>query len=249
MHNGTTILLATLFFTFQIYCDFAGYSNIAIGAARIMGFNLMTNFNRPYFSSNITEFWRRWHISLSTWFRDYVYIPLGGNRISKKRTNLNLLTTFVVSGIWHGANWTFVVWGTLHGLLQVAEKSANSAKIKPVQKKPEFRALINITLTFIFIAFTWIFFRANSVSEAFYALGKIFTAPQLPFNDSNVYFYSIIGLVILLAKELTDEFYPDALNILNHSNPFISGFSNALLVVFILTTGVFDGSQFIYFQF
>ena len=116
-HNGTTLLIATIFFSFQIYCDFAGYSNIAIGAAKIMGFDLMTNFTRPYFSSNIHEFWQRWHISLSTWFRDYLYIPLGGNRVGKFRNYVNILITFVVSGLWHGANWTFVIWGALHGFI------------------------------------------------------------------------------------------------------------------------------------
>ena len=115
-HNGTTLLIATILFSFQIYCDFAGYSNIAIGASRIMGFDLMTNFRRPYFAKNIGEFWQRWHISLSTWFRDYLYIPLGGNRVSKSRNYLNVFITFVVSGIWHGANWTFVFWGFLHGI-------------------------------------------------------------------------------------------------------------------------------------
>lgn len=110
-HNGTSMILATLFFTIQIYCDFAGYSNIAIGAARVMGYRLMENFKQPYFSLNIKEFWRRWHISLSTWFMDYLYIPLGGNRVSYPRHLLNLAITFLVSGVWHGANWTFVLWG------------------------------------------------------------------------------------------------------------------------------------------
>src|SRR5450759_1635191 len=119
MHNGNSLLLATVFFAFQIYCDFAGYSNIAIGAAKVMGFKLMTNFNRPYFSTSISEFWKRWHISLSSWFKDYLYISLGGNRVSIPRWYFNLLFVFVISGLWHGANWTFIIWGALNGFYLV----------------------------------------------------------------------------------------------------------------------------------
>lgn len=121
-HNGGSYLIASFLFPFQIYGDFAGYSLTAIGAAKVMGFNLMENFRRPYFATTVTDFWHRWHISLSTWFKDYVYIPLGGNRVSKWRCYFNIMTTFIVSGIWHGANWTFIVWGTIHGLLQCIER-------------------------------------------------------------------------------------------------------------------------------
>lgn len=129
-HNGGSYLIASLLFPFQIYGDFAGYSLVAIGTARILGFNLMENFRRPYFSTSVTEFWRRWHISLSTWFKDYLYIPLGGNRVGKVRNYFNLLTTFVISGLWHGANWTFVVWGFLHGVILCIEKYTGFAKQK-----------------------------------------------------------------------------------------------------------------------
>ena len=249
MHNGTTILLATLLFTFQIYCDFAGYSNIAIGAANIMGFDFMMNFKRPYFATNITDFWKRWHISLSTWFRDYVYIPLGGNRISKSRTNMNLLTTFIVSGIWHGANWTFVVWGALHGALQVVEKSFKVMKYSQAPKRLNLPTLLSISLTFIFVVITWVFFRANSVSDAFYALYKMFSTSGIPFNDANVFVYALAGLFLLLTKEIKDEFFPRMPHLINHTNPYLSGISNAFLILLILSIGVFDGSQFIYFQF
>lgn len=114
-YEGISMVIATVFFAFQIYCDFSGYSDIAIGSAQVMGFKLMQNFNRPYFSKSISEFWKRWHISLSTWFRDYLYIPLGGNRVGIPRWYFNLFFTFMVSGLWHGANWTFVIWGALHG--------------------------------------------------------------------------------------------------------------------------------------
>lgn len=125
-HNGTSMIIATIFFTFQIYCDFGGYSNIAIGAAKVMGFRLMDNFNRPYLSLNIKEFWKRWHISLSSWFMDYVYIPLGGNRVSYPRHLLNLAITFLVSGVWHGANWTFVLWGGYIQSIKLAQTSSES---------------------------------------------------------------------------------------------------------------------------
>jgi D-alanyl-lipoteichoic acid acyltransferase DltB (MBOAT superfamily) len=118
-YEGLPLIIATVFFSFQIYCDFSGYSDIAMGSAKVMGFNLMKNFNQPYFSSGIKEFWGRWHISLSTWFRDYLYIPLGGNRVGKWRWYYNIFIVFLVSGLWHGANWTFIIWGGLHGFYQV----------------------------------------------------------------------------------------------------------------------------------
>jgi D-alanyl-lipoteichoic acid acyltransferase DltB (MBOAT superfamily) len=114
-YNGLSLIIATLFFSIQIYCDFAGYSNIAIGSAKILGFSLMNNFKQPYLASSVTDFWRKWHISLSTWFRDYIYIPLGGNRVGKFKLYRNILITFLISGLWHGANWTFIIWGALHG--------------------------------------------------------------------------------------------------------------------------------------
>lgn len=130
-HNGGSILLAMFLYTIQIYCDFAGYSFIAIGASRMLGIKLMDNFRRPYLARNIKDFWGRWHISLSTWFRDYVYIPLGGNRVSKSRHKFNLMTTFLISGLWHGAAWNFILWGGLHGVGQIAEKSCSRLRFTP----------------------------------------------------------------------------------------------------------------------
>ncbi|MGS0525486.1 MBOAT family O-acyltransferase [Zobellia nedashkovskayae] len=148
-HEGLSFLAATFLFAFQIYGDFAGYSLIAIGTAKLFGFDLMTNFNRPYFSSSVSEFWTRWHISLSTWFRDYLYIPLGGNRATKPRWLFNLFITFLVSGLWHGANWTFVVWGALNGVYLIFEVLLFKQRKKNV---------LNIITTFILINFAWIFF-------------------------------------------------------------------------------------------
>ena len=159
------LLAAVLCFALQIYCDFSGYSDIAIGSAKLLGIDLMTNFRSPYFAGSIREFWSRWHISLSTWFRDYVYIPLGGSRCGKWKTCRNLLITFLVSGLWHGANWTFVVWGGLHGLVQVLEKLLDKGK----QKLPALRQ----AGVFLFCCITWVFFRAECFSDAFYLLSAL----------------------------------------------------------------------------
>lgn len=247
-HNGTTLLIATIFFAFQIYCDFAGYSNIAIGAARIMGFDLMTNFRRPYFSTNIGEFWHRWHISLSTWFRDYVYIPLGGNRVGVTRNYFNIFITFVVSGIWHGANWTFVIWGSLHGLYNTSQKFLGIDKIR-FKKFTALKATL-ILANFILVLLAWVFFRANSTADAFTILGKIVTNPGIPFKESiTTYLYGLFGLGILMIKEISEEFFSDSNLIFESKNPIVAAFTTSLIIVIILSIGVFDGGQFIYFQF
>ena len=169
---GLPVLLATYFFAFQIFCDFAGYSNIAIGAARIMGFDLMENFRQPYTSRSVAEFWRRWHISLSTWFRDYVYIPLGGNRVGRARWYANLFLVFLVSGLWHGAAWTFVIWGALHGLYVVLGVALGSVALWGTRRGdsatggPRIPAWLAVLATFHAVTFAWIFFRANSLGDA-----------------------------------------------------------------------------------
>lgn len=167
-HNGIAMLFATFFFAFQIYCDFSGYSDIAIGLAKILGFTLMQNFRQPYFSASIREFWARWHISLSTWFRDYLYIPLGGNRVPFARNLLNLFIVFLVSGLWHGANWTFIVWGALHGLYIVIETVVNKRR-EPSQRRSHFY-FVRVLFTFLLVVIAWVFFRANSLDDAVYIL-------------------------------------------------------------------------------
>jgi len=171
--NGLPLMMATVFFAFQIYCDFSGYSDIAIGAAQVMGFKLMTNFNRPYHARSISEFWKRWHISLSTWFRDYLYLPLGGNRTSKNRWYFNLFFTFLISGIWHGANLTFVAWGALNGLyllcsIWTRDLRATFVKAIGLAAHPKLHQLVKITITFTLTCYAWIFFRANTISDALY---------------------------------------------------------------------------------
>ena len=242
-HNGTSLLLATVLFAIQIYCDFAGYSNIAIGAAKIMGYSLMENFRRPYFSRSISEFWKRWHISLSTWFKDYVYIPLGGNRVSTYRHLFNLFITFVVSGFWHGANWTFFIWGALHGIFLIVGVLKN--KLLKQQNSNHF---IDIIITLSMVLFAWIFFRANTISEAFVIIEKIFTQHDSLFIDQTTLVYSLLGIAILLMKELKDE-VGFKISFSKSSNIFVRYVYYLAMLTIILLFGVFDGGQFIYFQF
>jgi len=178
-HSGFTLIIATLFFSYQIYCDFSGYSDIAIGASQIMGISLMDNFKRPYYSRSVSEFWKRWHISLSSWFRDYLYIPLGGNRVSVPRWYLNLMVVFLVSGLWHGANWTFVVWGGIHGSYLVISILTQKFRTRfagmiGLSKNEMLHSAIKIIITFILVNIAWIFFRAETIGDAFYVLINIF---------------------------------------------------------------------------
>lgn len=255
-HNGASLLLGTFFFTFQIYGDFAGYSYIAIGAAKVMGFNLMTNFNHPYLASSIKEFWNRWHISLSTWFQDYVYISLGGNRVSFVRWQFNLLVTFLVSGIWHGANWTFVIWGVLHGMFLITSNSikkflpglADIVFLRTIDKGTS--KLIGVISNFLLVSLTWIFFRANNVPDAFTILAKITDLRNTPYSGGNgsFMFYAFAAIGFLMVVEVVREFFPK-INLLEHELIGVRYASYAVLVIAILTVGVFDGGQFIYFQF
>lgn len=174
-YSGAVLTVATLLFAYQIYCDFSGYSDIAIGAARVIGIDLMTNFRQPYFSRSIPEFWRRWHISLSTWFRDYVYIPLGGNRVTKWRWYWNILVVFLVSGLWHGANWTFVIWGALHGLYMLIDTWTEPTRLRIAEsigllKVSRLHQMFQIGCTFVLVCLAWIVFRANSVQDAFHII-------------------------------------------------------------------------------
>jgi D-alanyl-lipoteichoic acid acyltransferase DltB (MBOAT superfamily) len=176
--SGVHFTVATIFFAFQIYCDFSGYSDIAVGAARVLGYRLMINFDRPYLARSIADFWSRWHISLSTWFRDYLYIPLGGNRVAWPRWYLNLLIVFLVSGLWHGAQWTFVMWGALHGFYLVFGLATRSvrqqvARAVRLDRMPALHVCLQSVAVFLLVCFAWIFFRANSVSDAFYIVSQL----------------------------------------------------------------------------
>ena len=245
-HNGTSFLLASIFFSFQIFCDFGGYSLIAIGTAKCLGFTLMQNFNHPYLSQSVKEFWRRWHISLSSWFADYVYKPLGGSRCSTIKHNRNLLLTMLISGLWHGANWTFVLWGGLHGMFLIV----NSAYSKFVKHKSLSPKIIRIMTTYFFIVFAWIFFRANNVQDAFTIISKITTEQGHLFLGDGIpsLVLPILMICILLIKEVKDE-YQFRISLMHHKNPWISIPASALVIAIILLCAEFNSGQFIYFQF
>lgn len=182
--QGLSLVVATVFFAFQIYCDFGGYSLVAIGSAEVMGFRLMRNFDRPYLSKSISQFWSRWHISLSSWFRDYVYIPLGGNRVAKPRWYWNLFITFLLSGLWHGANWTFVIWGALNGfylIFSLVTQQPREAFNKAIglASRPRLHAIISVTITFALTCIAWIFFRAASLTDALHVGRAALAVPTL----------------------------------------------------------------------
>ena len=248
MHNGGSCLLASLLFPFQIYGDFAGYSLIAIGAARVLGFTLSANFRRPYLSSSVGEFWHRWHLSLSTWFRDYVYIPLGGNRCSRFRQYANLLATFTVSGLWHGANWTFVCWGGLHGLLLCAEKGLGISH----SERNGLSWLVHCGLTFMLVSSAWVLFRAPTLHHALTIYSTILTGwslPSLSFAMFTEVCTALTAIAVLMAYELTER-HRHAFHRLSVScRHAVSLSSLVVLSAAILLFGVLDGSQFIYFQF
>lgn len=267
---GTTeTVFAAVGFSIQIYCDFAAYSTIAIGAARVMGFELMENFDTPYFATSIKDFWRRWHISLSSWFRDYLYIPLGGNRKGKCRKYLNTMVTFLVSGLWHGASWNYVIWGGMHGIYQVLGEI-----LAPVRKKINKLLKVNegvfsyklgqILFTFSLITLTWVFFRAENLKEAIYFFERMFTRwnPWVFFNEGlykfgldrievNILFVALITMFLVeLLKYLKNKRLSD---FIVEQNLWFRWIVMIGLVVSILVYGEygvnFDSNQFIYFQF
>ena len=253
VHSGATSLMASLFFTFQIYCDFSGYTDIAIGVARILGFDLKKNFNRPYFSRSITEFWRRWHISLSSWFRDYLYIPLGGNRVSVPRAYLNLFIVFFVSGMWHGASWTFLIWGGLHGLYAVSSKFSQPWRDRTATRlhiPGGVRRAFALLVTFMLVNFAWIYFRAADLATANRMVAKIFSVDYsrlfIPAPDQFV--YSLAAITMLLAVELFQERRSLTAWLDARPLPLRWALYVSVLVI-ILLMGIFNGSQFIYAQF
>lgn len=236
-HGSITLITATVFFTFQIYCDFSGYSDIALGCARVMGFRLMVNFRRPYLAKSFSEFWSRWHISLSSWFRDYLYIPLGGNRVSIPKWYFNLFIVFIISGLWHGANWTFVIWGGMHGLFLIFST--------------QFKRLDHWLITFPLIAFTWIFFRANNLEDAVLICKNILSAKRggLFLGNPSTFFYGVLWIFLLVFAEYVTEYYPNKIKIFDNQVKAIRYAGYIMVVVLILLFGVFNASQFIYFQF
>ena len=251
--NGFTFLIATYFFTFQIYCDFSGYSDIALGSSKIMGFDLMKNFNIPYISKSIKEFWERWHISLSSWFRDYLYIPLGGNRVKKSRWMLNLFIVFLVSGFWHGANWTFIVWGALHGTYLILEILLKPSTDKLIDTTSKFGKFISVIITFHLAMFAWIFFRANSIEAATFALKQIFTNLFTSFSLTGTASAPLLIYTLFIAAALfyIVDFMKENKRIKEvfQSSSYLRYAVYLFLIYSILLFGNTDKTQFIYFQF
>ncbi len=254
-YNGLIIVLATYFFAFQIYCDFSGYSDIAIGAARVLGIDLMLNFRRPYFSKSITEFWSRWHMSLSTWFRDYVYIPLGGSKVAKSRWAFNILATFLLSGLWHGASWGFVLWGLLHSLYYLLGSFTKSFreviyKKLSLDKLPLLLKFIKIFVTFNLVCFAWIFFRANSIDDAFILVRNLFEPAMDWAGLQNKYSLSLafasLGTLILI--ELFQEGFKLS-DLLDKKPTLIRWSVYSAAIVVILVFANYNVEEFIYFQF
>lgn len=256
-YHGLPLVLATIFFAIQIYCDFSGYSDIAIGSARVMGFKLMRNFDRPYLSKSVSEFWKRWHISLSTWFRDYLYIPLGGNRVRLPRMYFNLMITFLLSGLWHGPNWTYIVWGGINGCFLILENFIRNKKNIPDKSPSPLTSFVKIIFTFCVINISWIFFRASTLSDAIYILTNLFTdfKASIPVTLSTMgitkydLFIITISLVLLLIIELLQSKY-NLTDLLNKKPPLLRKFIYLSCILLIILTGQFESKElFIYFQF
>jgi len=253
LHNGSSVVVASFFFAIQIYCDFSGYSDIAIGCARTMGIDLMRNFNRPYFAENIQEFWRRWHISLSTWFRDYLYFPMGGNRVPFGRLILNIMVVFIISGIWHGANYTFLIWGLLHGFFMLVYILLSPYLPKPSKNLflRRIQRIVGIGITISLVCFSWIFFRANSLSDALVLIKNLKSIGEIPFRGgaTSNFSHCILAILILFIVEFSMEYLPKKYQLYHSGNRFIRWGALTFTIVLILLLGVFNGGQFIYFQF
>lgn len=248
MESGSTLFFGAVFFAFQIYGDFSGYSDIAIGTSRLLGFDLMKNFNFPYLAQNMSDFWRRWHISLSTWFRDYVYIPLGGSRVSKFRLVVNILIVFMVSGLWHGANLTFVFWGFIHALfvIPVVLFWKKEAVFSKERKWPTWKELFNIGFTFLIVVLAWVFFRAETITDAFQYLEIVFsksiaTMPYIPRS-------AVLYLFIYMVFEWLQRHRDHILDISHLKNRYVR-YGIYYVVTFCLFYFAGDLQPFIYFQF
>ncbi len=246
-HSGTTMLVTSIAYTLQIYADFAGYSLMAIGCGKMLGIKLQTNFNLPYFAKTITEFWSNWHMSLTGWFKNYVYFPLGGNRVSKGRWIINIMVVFLLSGLWHGAAYTFIIWGAIHGVAQVLEKLIYGKKIKEINDNFSLANILRVLLTFVIVNFAWIFFRIPDIHDVFSVIGKIFTDRGHLFIEPTL-FLALASLTIMVVKDSCEQF-GTKIRLFNSKYTVVRYLSVALLIGYILLFGVLEGGQFIYFQF
>lgn len=248
IYNSTTIILATFLYAFQIYYDFAGYSDIAIGTAKLMGFKFNQNFNLPYFSRSLTEFWRKWHISLSSWLRDYLYISLGGNRKGIKITYRNLMLTMLLGGLWHGSSWNFIIWGGIHGVVLSIEKYLKSNKRIKLPNKIRF---IGYPITFSIVLLSWIFFRTQDLNSAYLAIEKIFQFElKAPFLGN---INQIINTVMMLFIGIIFDFYlfKNKIDLEIYASKFSAIKIAIICSIIILLTNLFysTSNNFIYFQF
>lgn len=242
-YQGMSLIIVIFFFAFQIYADFAGYTDIARGAAKILGIDLIINFNKPYSATSVQDFWRRWHISLSSWFRDYLYIPLGGSRKGLANTIRNILIVFILTGLWHGANWTFIVWGAMHGIL--ISLTLLFKKLGVEIKKP-----FNIFLTFTFVCFSWIFFRAQNLSDAFYIITNLFKFKSdnwnfFLHNKPGQFFTALFLILILVIFQTFEQKFKKQFK----SRLAFRWVTYYVLILSILLLGAFNQVKFIYFQF
>lgn len=243
---GSTLALGAIYFAVQIYCDFSGYSSIAIGTARLFGFTLMQNFNYPYFSTNVTEFWRKWHISLTSWFRDYVYIPMGGSRGSLAKTIFNTLFVFSLSGFWHGANWTFVIWGLLNGLYLIPNLLLNR-KADKISQKITWLNIIKMLITFALVTFTWIFFRSANVTQAFQYISGLFSRSFFQYPVQHGMAMTIPLITILFSVEWLRKYHFKIAQ--PQMAPAYLRWSIYLILIIACTAFFKQDQTFIYFQF
>ena len=265
-YPGFFLVVATFLFAFQIYCDFAGYSIIAMGAAKMLGIKLMENFNAPYLSRSVSEFWRKWHISLSSWLKDYIYIPLGGNRRGKFRQNLNLIITFGVSGIWHGASWGYLIWGVLNGAYQIVGRQLAPLREKVIRKIPLngiLHKVLGVLITFLLVDFSWIFFRAPQLKDAVQIMKSIFTVwnPWIVFDgslytcglDAKNFGLMILGMTVLFFVDLAKHYGINVSCILKRQNWLLQTILIPFMIIFIVIFGIwgdsYNAAEFIYFQF
>ena len=251
-HNGVSHVLATYAFAFQIYCDFSGYSDIAIGTALIMGFKLMKNFDRPYFSKTIVEFWRRWHISLSTWLRDYLYIPLGGNRHGVFNLYRNLMITMLLGGLWHGASWNFIIWGALQGVMLCLSRATLPWRDRMNERLGVpgwLRDGIRMIITFHLVCLSWVFFRAVDLDDSMTILTKVVTDIGMPLMDGSVMAHGLAGLLVLLAVQVVQSTRGSIRELVKPWPMAIRWAGWYALLFSIILFGVERATQFIYFQF
>jgi alginate O-acetyltransferase complex protein AlgI len=267
-HNGTSLIVATIFFAFQIYADFSGYTDIALGSAKLFGFNLTNNFKRPYFATSVKDFWNRWHITFSSWLRDYIFLPLAYFLTNKMKKQMYfyvsaekwiyifaILITFSICGIWHGVGWTYLIWGILFGLYLIYSNLVGNLQKKirnrfNIRKTSRFYLIYKTILTFILVLFAWIFFRARSLPEAINIIKKILTSTGPLFYEtlSNLIF-ALFGIITLIAIDFKQEYLNSRWSILHNKRPYVRIAGIVFIIITILLIGVFDEGQFIYFQF